>query len=311
MPATSTASEAVNGIAFRSDLEGIKTEHLTGYFVDWPDPPSQKRHLDILAASHGFEIAIDEETGQVVGFINLITDGIMAAYIPLLEVLPKYQGRGVGGVLIDRLLARYQDLYMIDLCCDENVVPVYESRGFKRFICMARRNFDRQSAAAVEPQQHIRSRDITIRPPEPGCEEAVEIILRSLPEWFGIEESLAEYVEQAKTMPTLLAMEGDRAVGFLMISRHFPESAEVHCVGVLPTHHRKGIGRLMHMAAEEHLIADGARFLQVKTLSPEKGDEYYLRTLAFYQAMGFAPLEVFPTLWQPHNPCLLLVKSLS
>ncbi len=146
--------------------------------------------------------------------------------------------------------------------------------------------------------------------PAAGYDAEVETILRSLPEWFGIEESLVEYVEQAKTMPTFLAMHGEQAVGFLMINRHFPESAEVHCIAILPTYHRKGIGRMMQLAVEEHLIADGVRFLQVKTLSPEKKDEYYLKTLAFYQAMGFAPLEVFPTLWQPHNPCMQLVKSL-
>jgi hypothetical protein len=28
----------------------------------------------------------------------------------------------------------------------------------------------------------------------------------------------------------------------------------------------------------------------------------------FYYAMGFKPLEVFPELWAPHNPCLQLVK---
>ena len=137
-----------DGISFRSDLEGIGAEHLAGFFVGWPDPPSPQRHLEILAGSHGIEIAVDESTGHVVGFINAISDGIMAAYIPLLEVLPEYQGRGIGGALIDRLLARYRDLYMIDLCCNEDVVPVYESRDFKRAICMMYRNFDRQSAGS-------------------------------------------------------------------------------------------------------------------------------------------------------------------
>ena len=133
------------GISFRSDLEGIGAEHLGGFFVDWPDPPSPQRHLEILAGSHGIEIAVDEATGHVIGFINAISDGLMAAYIPLLEVLPEYQGRGIGGTLIDRLLSRYRDLYMIDLCCDENVVPIYESRKFKQGIGMMYRNHDRQS----------------------------------------------------------------------------------------------------------------------------------------------------------------------
>ena len=138
--------DALRGIMFRSDLEGIKAEHLVGFFVGWPDPPTPQRHLEILAASHGIEIAVDESTGHVVGFINAISDGLLTAYIPLLEVLPEYQGRGIARVLIDQLLARYRDLYMIDLCCDEEVVPIYEPRGFKRSIGMVLRNYDRQSA---------------------------------------------------------------------------------------------------------------------------------------------------------------------
>ena len=31
----------------------------------------------------------------------------------------------------------------------------------------------------------------------------------------------------------------------------------------------------------------------------------------FYQAKGYTPLEVFPTLWNPRNPALQLVKVLT
>ena len=46
----------------------------------------------------------------------------------------------------DQLGARSQDLYMIDHCCDEEVVPIYEPHGFKQSIGMVLRNYDRQSA---------------------------------------------------------------------------------------------------------------------------------------------------------------------
>jgi coenzyme F420-0:L-glutamate ligase/coenzyme F420-1:gamma-L-glutamate ligase len=46
----------------------------------------------------------------------------------------------------------------------------------------------------------------------------------------------------------------------------------------------------------------------VKTLAPTRPDENYARTRAFYEAMGFTPLEVFPELWDPRNPALQLVK---
>ena len=65
-------------------LEGIGAEHLAGFFVGWPDPPSPQRHLEILAGSHGIEIAVDESTGHVVGFINAISDGIIAQHVSAL-----------------------------------------------------------------------------------------------------------------------------------------------------------------------------------------------------------------------------------
>ncbi|MEN6523457.1 MAG: N-acetyltransferase, partial [Anaerolineaceae bacterium] len=47
-----------------------------------------------------------------------------------------------------------------------------------------------------------------------------------------------------------------------------------------------------------------------KTLDASRCCEEYDRTRAFYEAMGFRPLEVFPELWDKDNPCLLMVKRL-
>ena len=35
-----------------------------------------------------------DDAGRVVGFVTAISDGVLSAYIPLLEVLPEYQGAG-------------------------------------------------------------------------------------------------------------------------------------------------------------------------------------------------------------------------
>ncbi|MDD2561466.1 MAG: hypothetical protein PHP07_07230 [Eubacteriales bacterium] len=49
--------------------------------------------------------------------------------------------------------------------------------------------------------------------------------------------------------------------------------------------------------------------MQVKTVEAGHYPEYD-RTIAFYEGMGFLRLEVFPTLWDERNPCLVLVKAL-
>ena len=55
---------------------------------------------------------------------------------------------------------------------------------------------------------------------------------------------------------------------------------------------------------------EGAGYLTVKTLAPMRPDEGYRRTRAFYDALGFVPLEIFPTLWGPEAPCLMMLKPL-
>ena len=62
---------------------------------------------------------------------------------------------------------------------------------------------------------------------------------------------------------------------------------------------------------EAHLAADGVEFLQVKTLSAARADVGYDTTRAFYLACGFRPLEEFPTPWEPSNPALQLIKTIS
>jgi len=79
-------------------------------------------------------------TGTIAGFVSAHGDGVLSAYIPLLEVLPAYQGRGMGTELVRRLLELLKGHYMIDLACDEDLVPFYERFGMKRWVGMGLRN---------------------------------------------------------------------------------------------------------------------------------------------------------------------------
>jgi len=76
-------------------------------------------------------LAIDDSPGRVVGFVNMISDGVLKAFIPWLEVLPEYQGRGVGTELMRRVLD-CQRMYSIDLVCDEPLLPFYARLGMAR-----------------------------------------------------------------------------------------------------------------------------------------------------------------------------------
>ncbi len=95
--------------------------------MDWPKLPSLQKHYEILQNSYKFFAAIKD--GKVVGFINAISDGIHAAYIPLLEVLPEFQGKGIGRKLLQMMLSEPKDFYMIDLVCDKNMVEFTHKYG--------------------------------------------------------------------------------------------------------------------------------------------------------------------------------------
>ena len=140
--------------------------------------------------------------------------------------------------------------------------------------------------------------------------DAVAALLHGLPEWFGIEEATAAYVEAARTMPTVLAHADGGVVGALLWHQHFPTAAEVHLMAVDAGRHRRGIGTALLDRAEEELRAARVRYLQVKTLGPSLPDDEYERTRLFYEARGFVPLEEMTGVWAEDNPMLILIKAL-
>lgn len=151
---------------------------------------------------------------------------------------------------------------------------------------------------------------IVVQGPLFGEASVCEPILRSLPEWFGIEEAITQYAKDIEVLPTLLASTNDQVAGFLTIKQHNEYASEVHVMGVRPEAHRRGIGRALLTKSEELLRQSGIEYLQVKTLGPSHPDRYYAGTRAFYLAMGFRPLEEFKGLWDKESPCLVMVKSL-
>lgn len=116
-------------IIYSDSTQGLNPERLNEFFVGWPKPPSPETFLIMLNQSYKIVLAIDDETNKVVGFINAISDGILSAYIPLLEVLPEYQNKGVGAKLVKMLLSVLSDFYMVDLICEKELQPYYEKLG--------------------------------------------------------------------------------------------------------------------------------------------------------------------------------------
>ena len=152
---------------------------------------------------------------------------------------------------------------------------------------------------------------VVLREVSGGAGARCDEILQLLPAWFGIPEANENYVEMADRYPGVIAAVDDDDVGITTVKHHSPYAAEIYLMAVKPAYHRHGIGRLMLRCVERLLAGDGVEFLQVKTLSAARVDEGFAKTRAFWLASGFRPLEEFPTLWDPSNPALQLIKTVA
>ena len=135
--------------------------------------------------------------------------------------------------------------------------------------------------------------------------------MRGLPEWFGIEEANRAYVGSARRLPSTAAIVDGEVVGVCLVRRHTQVAAEIDLLAVRRDIHRAGIGRQILDRVVADARADGVKLLQVKTFGPSGSSVEYERTRAFYEAVGFMPLEERTDIWGPENPCLIMVQPIS
>ena len=124
-----TEATGSGGIRYSATFGAIEPQQIEGFFVGWQHPFSGEEHLRMLAGSDFTELAIDEQSGNVVGFIAALSDGVQGAFITLLEVLPDYQGQGIGQALMERMLQQLSHIQTIELMCDTDLIPFYERFG--------------------------------------------------------------------------------------------------------------------------------------------------------------------------------------
>ncbi len=134
-------------------------------------------------------------------------------------------------------------------------------------------------------------------------------VLEDLTDWFEIPEARENYIEKSAGQLFFAAFNDSSPIGFLCLKESSKDTIELSVIGVLKEYHRRGVGRKLFKTAKNVALANGYSFLQVKTVQMGKYEEYD-RTNKFYINMGFKELEVFPTLWDEHNPCQIYVMSL-
>lgn len=146
--------------------------------------------------------------------------------------------------------------------------------------------------------------------PDSRVPEAAKELLATVPEWFGLPEANADYIEAARAKETwTVRNDAGKVIGLTLVDRHFPHVAELHLMVVDRDHHGQGVGAAMVQAVEEDARKRGVQLLEVKTLGASHPDEGYARTRLFYERAGFLALEE-TDLWGEENPCLFMVKPL-
>ena len=146
---------------------------------------------------------------------------------------------------------------------------------------------------------------------EPEEKTAITLrIMHSLPAWFNPPDDIDRKAITHKEYPFFAAYNGKEPIGFITLKIHNKYTADIYNLGVLEQYHRQGVGRLLLEAAENYCVANSYIYLTVKTLDSSAEYEPYERTRAFYQKMGFIPLEVFTTFWNEENPCLFMIKRI-
>jgi GNAT superfamily N-acetyltransferase len=152
-----------------------------------------------------------------------------------------------------------------------------------------------------------------IRPLAAGDASGCDAVIASLPYHFGNEDGRRECAEAVRGSAGLVAVEGDRVVGFLTVVHHFAETSEITWMAVHAGRRGRGIGRALIRQLTGELRGQGRRLLLVLTVSAleeEPGvDDGYARTRAFYRSVGFIPARELPDLW-PGDKALLLAMPL-
>lgn len=132
-------------------------------------------------------------------------------------------------------------------------------------------------------------------------------ILEALPDWFGRKDAREAYIHASEHQTMLVCEVDHRVVGMLTLRHHSPWNVEIAVMGVLPFHHRKGVGTALINLAQDYAKNAGVRLLSVKTLSEQSPDPNYVQTRAFYGKLGFELFEEIPALWGTNTPCAIYV----
>lgn len=106
--------------------------------------------------------------------------------------------------------------------------------------------------------------------------------------------------------------EAEQMVGFVIVDRRSPRTAEILWIAVEPARRNAGLGTQLLNHMFDALSGQGVALVEVKTLDRSADYEPYDATNAFYERNGFLQVDCideFPD-WPPGNPAAIYVAAL-
>jgi ribosomal protein S18 acetylase RimI-like enzyme len=72
------------------------------------------------------------EKNKLIGFLDVVSNGVTDAYIQDVIVNPEYQGKGIGTNLMNNAIKKLKEdnIYMISVIFDESLLHFYKKFGF-------------------------------------------------------------------------------------------------------------------------------------------------------------------------------------
>jgi len=100
-----------------------------GWWNENWDPSELPR---LTASSFAFAVAVHRESGVTAGMGRAISDGVADAYIQDLVVLPEFRGRGVGRLILEKLVevCLSRGITWIALVAEPGTSDFYRGSGF-------------------------------------------------------------------------------------------------------------------------------------------------------------------------------------
>ena len=84
----------------------------------------------VIAMKNSSSVFTAWDGEKLVGLINVLDDGVMAAYVHYLLIMPEYQHIGIGEKLVQLVAEKYKDYLRIVLIAYNNEIGFYKHCGF-------------------------------------------------------------------------------------------------------------------------------------------------------------------------------------